>query len=316
MYVIIKPDKKAPSFMVENTTRKVILITSFLSIFCAAVHAQEIRADVIVDRSRINGTSLSYLDGFGQELESYLNDNTWTNDNFQPQEVIDVSIQVNLLGVTDDYRFDADIIIQSRRPIYNSNRQTTLFLYNDENWTFQYSPNRGLVHDELQFDELTTLLDFYAYVILGYDYDSFSELGGTPYFTEAQNLVSLAQSSPSTGWQRSSTVPRNRAQLIADLLNPNYERLRRAFYLYHRQGLDIFLNDPDEARQNIVEALEMIQNTKRQTTNNLLFDTFFNAKYRELVALFEDAPTEQRLHVYNILAEIDPSHLTEYSNLQ
>ena len=173
-----------------------------------------------------------------------------------------------------------------------------------------------MVHDELQFDALTTLLDFYAYIIIGYDYDSFSELGGSPYFSEAQNLVSLAQTSPSAGWQRSSTVPRNRAQLIADLLNPNYERLRRAFYMYHRQGLDLFLEDPDQARKNIAEALEMIQNTKRQTTNNLLFDTFFDAKYRELVSLFEDAPTEQRLQVYNLLAEIDPSHLTEYSKLQ
>lgn len=290
------------------------LLLLLFSGFC--VQAQVIRADVSIDRSQINTTSLNYLDDFAQQIETYLNDNTWTNDNFQPPEAIEVSIQINLFSVTDDFRFDADIIIQSRRPIYNSNRQTTVFLYNDENWTFQYSPNRGLVHDELQFDELTTLLDFYAYIITGYDYDTFSELGGTPLFIEAQNMVAVAQSSPSTGWRRSSTVPRNRAQLVADLLNPAYEPLRRAYYVYHRRGLDLFLEDPENARNNIIEALKMIQKSKRQTTNNLLFDTFFNAKYRELVALFQDAATHQRLQVYNILSEIDPGHLTAYRQLQ
>lgn len=302
--------------MVGIISRKSTVLFFLLSLCCAPLQAQEIRASVNVDRSQIDNTSLSYLDGFSRELESYINDNTWTNDNFQPREAIEVAIQINLQAVNNDYQFDADIIIQSRRPIYNTARQTTVFLYNDENWSFQYTPNRGLVYDQLQFDALTTLLDFYAYIILGYDYDTFAQLGGTPYFSEAQNLVSLAQTTASSGWQRSSTVPRNRAQLVADLLNPNYEVLRRAFYQYHRLGLDLFLNDPAQARQNIVDALEMIQNAQRQTTNSLLFDTFFNAKYRELVSLFEDASTEQRLQVYNILAEIDPSHLTEYSKLQ
>lgn len=306
---------KKLSMAANFTSRKTILFV-FLMICYLPIKAQEIQANVNVDRSQINSTSLNYLDNFAQELESYINDNTWTNDNFQAGEAINVRMQINLLGVTDNYTFDADIIIQSTRPIYNSSRQTTVFLYNDENWVFNYTPNRGLVHDELQFDALTTLLDFYVYIILGYDYDTFSELGGSPYFSEAQNLVSLAQTTASAGWERSNAVPRNRAQLIADLLNPNYEILRQAFYTYHRLGLDLFLQDPDKARQNIVESLEMIQNAKRQTTNNLLFNTFFNAKYREIVSVFEDAPTETRLKVYNILAEVDPSHLTEYSKLQ
>lgn len=293
-----------------------IVVVSLLCLSFIPVYGQEINANVQVDRSRISSTSLNYLDNFAEQLETYLNDNTWTNDNFQSNERINATIQINLLGVRNDYTFDANIIIRSMRPIYNSTSQTTVFLYNDENWTFTYSPNRGLVRDELQFDALSTLLDFYAYVIIGFDYDTFSELGGTPYFSEAQNLVSLAQSSSAAGWERSTNVPRNRAQLMADILNPNYEPLRRAIYVYHRQGLDLFLQSPEKARSNVMEALQMIQKAQRQTTSNLLFDTFFNAKYREIVSLFEGADPQRRLQAYNLLSEIDPAHMNEYYKLQ
>lgn len=296
-------------------SKKIILLLLLIGLFMPT-YAQEFSANVNIDRSQINSTSLNYLDNFADEIESYINDYTWTNDNFQPRERINVAIQINLLGVTNDFTFSAAIIIQSTRPIYNTNRQTTVFLYNDENWTFNYTPNRSLVRDELQFDALTTLLDFYAYVILGYDYDSFSALGGSPHFSEAQNLVSLAQTSSSPGWERTGSIPRNRARLMADLLNPNYEIFRQANYRYHRLGLDRFVDDPEQARQNILESMEMIQNAQRQTTSNLLYDTFFNAKYREIVSIFEDAATDIRLQAYNILTEINPIHITEYGKLQ
>jgi hypothetical protein len=278
--------------------------------------AQEINADVQVNRNQVDGTSLNYLDNFADELEDYINEYNWIQDNFQSEEDIDLKLQINLLEVSNDFTFDANIIIRTMRPIYNTVRQTNVFLFNDENWTFNYTPNRSLVHDELRFDAIATLIDFYVYVTLGFDYDSFSPLGGSPYFSEAQNLVSLAQTTASIGWERSSRIPRNRPQLIADLLNPNYQMLRRAIYTYHRKGLDLFLENPEQARQNVLKSLEMIQDAKRQTTSNLLYDTFFNAKYLEIVSVFEDAPNELQLEVYDILSEIDPNHLTEYRKLQ
>ena len=296
--------------------RRYLLALLFFFIGCFPASAQEINADVEVDRSRINNTSLNYLDNLGPEIQSYLNDYSWTDDDFQPHEQINVSIQITLLSYRDDYTFDATIVIRAMRPVYNSTRQSTVFLYNDENWTFSYTPNRGFVHDKLQFDTISTLLDFYAYVILGFDYDSFEPLGGSPHFSEAQNLVSQAQTSSATGWQRSATVPRNRAQLMADLLNPNMEPFRRASYIYHRTGLDLFLEDPRQARSNIIEALQMIRDARAQTTSNLLFDTFFNAKYREITSIFQDAPNEIRLQAYDILSDIDPTHLSEYNKLQ
>jgi len=292
------------------------LILATSSALTSGVHAQELNVSVQVDRSRINSASLSYMDSFADNIESYMNEFNWIEPNFGEEESIDATIQITLLSVDDNFNFEASIVLRSQRPIYNTLQQSPLFFYNDENWVFDYTPNRALVHDMLQFDPITTLLDFYAFVLLGYDFDSFSELGGTPYFTEAQNLVSLAQTISSTGWSRTSSVRRNRAQLVSDLLNPNYQEFRRASYVYHRQGLDRFMENPVEARQQVLEALRMIQEAMQNTTGNLLFNTFFNAKYREIVFIFEDASPQVRQQAYNILSRIDQSHLSEYSKLQ
>lgn len=278
--------------------------------------SQELNVEVTVNRSQIKGTALNYLDQFDEEIEAYLNGYNWTNDNFGPQEQINAQLQIFLTSVSANFEFTAKVVIQSTRPVYNTDRQTTLLLYNDDAWVFQYLPGRALIHDELRFDAVTTLLNFYAYLILGYDYDSFEVLGGTPWFTEAQNQVSVAQTSLATGWRRSSTQPNNRAQLSSDLTNPNYELLRRAFYKYHRHGLDLFIKNPQQARQNMLETLSMIQRAKQQTVNNLLFDIFFNTKYLELTAMFKDAAAQVRNKAYQLLSEMDVSHLNTYRQLQ
>ena len=278
-------------------------------------HAQEINADVTVDRSQISSTSLNYLDNLAEELEVYINEYDWIDANFREQERIGVDLQITLLSVDNNYNFEAQIVIRSRRPIFNTTQETALFLFNDEDWAFNYTPNRALMHDKLQYDGLTSLIDFYAYVILGYDFDTFSELGGTPYYTEAQNIVSLAQTTSSPGWSRGANR-RNRSQLVADLLNTNFRLFRQALYQYHREGLDAFLNDPQQGRQQVLQALQKIQEAKRGTSSNLVFDIFFNAKYREIVSIFEDANADVRIEAYNLLSQIDQSHLTEYRKLQ
>ncbi len=287
----------------------------FLSLSVLA-KAQEFNVQVTVDQSQVSSASLSYLDNLPDEVESYFNEHDWIGANFLDHEQIDAELQIVLLSVDDNYNFQANVVIRAQRPIYNTMQLTTTLLMNDENWTFQYTPNRALVHDELQFDALTTFLDFYAYVILGYDFDSFSELGGTPYFTEAQNILALAQTASSPGWSRSGGTRRGRVQLVTDLLNPTYQNFRQAIYIYHRLGLDNFASDTDQARENILEALELIRDSQRNATNDFLFDIFFNAKYREIVSIFEDAPTEIRLEAYELLSQMDQSHLSEYNKLQ
>lgn len=300
-----------------NISSSKLVFCVIIAGFCCiqSTLAQEINANVTVDRSQISSTSLNYLDNLPQELETYINQYDWVDATFREEERIHMDMQITLLSADNNFNFQAQVVIRSQRPIFNTTQETALFLFNDEDWSFNYTPNRALIHDELQFDPLTSLIDFYAHVVLGYDFDSFSELGGTPYFQEAQNIVSLAQTTTSDGWSRGGNR-RNRAQLVSDLLTTNYELLREAIYQYHRQGLDAFLNDPQQGRQQVLEALQKIQEAQRNTSNSLLFDIFFNTKYREIVSVFEDADPEVRLEAYNLLSDIDQSHLTEYRKLQ
>jgi hypothetical protein len=278
--------------------------------------AQEINASVHVDRSQISNTSFDYLNDLANKLEAYLNGYSWTNDKFQPYERINAAFQITLLSASNNHTFHADLVVRSLRPIYNSGRRTTVFLYHDKNWSFHYTPNSDLIHDKLQFNDIATLLDYYAYIILGYDYDTFSPLGGSSYFSEAQHLVSLAQTTGSPGWKRNGNHQRNRARLVSSLLNTNYRPLRRASYIYYRKGLDLFLKNPQLTQKNIIHALQLVQKATRQTSNTLLFDIFFNTTAQELASIFKDAPTSLRLKAFNLLAELDPSHLSVYNELQ
>ncbi|MFU8861202.1 MAG: DUF4835 family protein [Cyclonatronaceae bacterium] len=279
------------------------------------VSAQELNVTVDVNKSQISSSAYDYLDELAPVISRYLNDYKWTDDTYQEEERINVNVQIVLTNVDNNANFDANLIITSYRPIYNSRAQTPLMIISDNAWRFNYTRNRNIVRDQMQFDDIASVLDFYAYMILGYDYDSFSEMGGTPQFRNAQQIVEIAQNAASTGWA-SSGSRRNRYQLITQMMAPSYEGFRKAFYQYHRLGLDQFLNNQDEARAQILEALTVMRATQRQNTENYLFDLMFSTKYREMTAIFLDAETSQKLDAYNLLVELDQSHMTEYEKLQ
>ncbi|NGP87804.1 DUF4835 family protein [Fodinibius halophilus] len=295
--------------------KKYYLFLAFVILPCF-VQAQEVEAEVSIDRSQLSSTSLNYLNDLPNKIEVYINEYNWIDAEFREHERIKMNIQITLLSVDSDFNFEAQIVVQSRRPIYNTTQETVLFIFNDSNWGFTYTPNSTFIHDELQFNRLTGLIDFYIYTVLGYDFDSFEPMSGTPYFNRAQNIISLAQSTSASGWARSSNNRRNRVQLINNLLSANYEGFRTAVYQYHRKGLDTFVNNPPKARQYVLDSLEKIRQAQRKTSSNLVFDTFFNAKYREIVAIFEDADPQVRLEAYNLLSDIDQGHLSEYQKLQ
>lgn len=277
---------------------------------------QELNCSVSINDDQLEGASFSYLTELKPRVEEYLNEYRWTEHSFQEVEQIECQIQIIFEQANNNYDYTARAIISVKRPVFGTTIRTTSVILSDELWAFNYPQGHSLIHDELQFDELTGLLDFYAYLILGYDFDSFSPLGGTPYFEKAQNVIELAQTTSALGWSRASNNRRNRVTLVNDLLNSSYSPLRRAFYQYHRQGLDVFLTNESEARANILVALTSIRDTRRRVTNNYLFDIFFNTKAREIAGIFLNAPTSVRIRAYNILSETDPSHLSEYSELQ
>ena len=279
--------------------------------------AQEFNCAVNINDERLEGTSYNYVkQTLATELTSYINEFRWTETEVLEYERINCQISIILTSASTDFTFSAEAVISARRPIYGSMQETTSIILSDQAWQFSYPEGRSLVHDELSFEALTGFIDYYAYLLLGYDFDSFAELGGSDYFAKAQDVVDLAQSSNTIGWARSSNNRRNRFTLVADMMNSSYDDLRRAYYTYHREALDGFTENPDQAREAALEALEVIQSTKRRSTSNFLFDLFFDSKSREIAAILADADSQIRLAAYNILSETDQAHLSDYESLQ
>ncbi len=299
---------------------KYFRIPLILALFIASetgntAFAQEIRARVDVNTSQISSSDYDYLDQLTPLIREYINDTRWTEDTFMEDERIEVDIRITLMDVDSGGNFDANIVVQSSRPIYNTVTKTPLIIINDTNWRFNFTRNRNIMRDDNQYDDIASVIDFYMFIVLAYDYDSFEELGGSPHLRRAEHIVNVAQSSGASGWSSVGTR-RNRNGLITQLTNPNYEGIRRAIYKYHRLGLDQFTINTDRARENIFEALELLRDTRRQTTERYLFDLLFSAKYREFTAAFLDADLDLRLEAYNLLVDMDNSHVSEYDKLQ
>lgn len=282
-----------------------------------SVIAQEIKANVILDKSQLKGaTGINYVDDIKSVIERYINEHKWTNDTYREVERIVMNIQVSLLSIDGSSNFESALIVTAERPIYNSTSQSMLFQFSEPSWKFNYTPNRTLLNDPLQYDDFATMLDYYVMLALGYDGDSFAELGGTSYFRRAQNIVDVAAAAGGTGWSSSTSSLKNRYFLISRLNDPNYDRFRKAYYQYHRKGLDLFIDNQTTSRNNVMEALKSIYENKRQTADTFVFDIFFNAKFRELAGIFGDAEQQQRTQAYQLLSQADPSHLTEYDKLR
>lgn len=290
-----------------------LIIFSFIA---TVSYAQEFECEVTLNYDQLEGNSYTYLTELRTRIEEYVNDFQWTDYQYAEEERITCQIQLIIESGNSNFDFGSRVIFTARRPIYDTVTKTNSIILSDENWQFNYPEGKALIHDELQFDNLTGTLDFFINMILGYDFDSFSELGGTPYFRTAQDVVDLAQTTASIGWTRTANNRRNRYNLVADLLNPTYEPLRKAYYSYHRLGLDQFSIDAKKARQEILAALTLIRDTKRRATSNYLFDVFFNTKAREISGAFGEAEASVKRQAYSILLETDQGHLSEYNNLQ
>lgn len=273
---------------------------------------QELACRVQIDRSQLSGSEFSFLDDLERRVEEYMNTQNWTEDRFLPFEQVACSMQIVVLEAVSLSEFRARLIVTARRPIHDTAQSTIVVRLNDPEWQFEYGRGTSLTHDLNQYDPLTSVLDFYAYVILGYDYDTFSELGGTPHLETARRIADEAKGSGDPGWSTVST-DRNRRQLIDELLAQRHQPLRRAYYRYHLQGLDRFVKDPEAARKSVFDVVETLRELSRNVSNSYPLDIFFSTKYQELTAIFADGDLSNR--AYNLLTQIDPSHSSEYEEL-
>ena len=205
---------------------------------------------------------------------------------------------------------------QSTRPGFNSSYNTTIFNFQDDDIQFGYSRNAVLIYAPNQYrDNLTSILAFYAYFIIGMDYDSFSLKGGTPYFNEAQQIVSNAQSSGAKGWKSSETGKRNRFYLVDNVLHQLFEPLRLCNYNYHRKGVDMLYDDKLKARQAMCAALTELNKVVATRPNSINLLNFVQAKLVELKNVYADAEIKDKTEVVNLLKRLDPANASKYQDI-
>ena len=211
--------------------------------------------------------------------------------------------------------FQANVQIQSARPVYSSDYESILLNFADRDWQFEYVEAQPLQYNDNTFQaNLTSILAYYVYIMLGLDYDSFSELGGTLYFQKALDVVNNAQQANRPGWNALGST-RNRYWLSENLTNGQMVELRKGIYKYHRLALDTFNDDPDNSRKLIVEVLREFRKVRNVYPNSILVISFLDAKSDELINIFSEGNLQVRREAYDILIAIDPTKSNSYEKI-
>lgn len=279
------------------------------------VNAQELNARVQILAPTVPNINKSSMGILQTAIRDFLNNNKFSNETYAPQERIDCSLVIKITGWDGGSGYTAEAQIQSSRPVFNSAYSSTLLNMSDKDFDFSYSDGQSIdFSDQTYISSISSLLSFYAYTIIGLDKDSFSKLGGTPYYTKAQNIVNLTQSSGTKGWKAYDGL-RNRYWLNENLLNPSFKELRNFIYQYHLKGLDQ-LTDSDKGLKQILSALPALQQMDKQKLGSILFNVYFAAKAEEITNVLSKLNPQDKIQAYNILSDIDPANIAKYEGLK
>jgi hypothetical protein len=283
------------------------------------MNAQELNCQVsIISDARLELTTVDQemITELENTIYEFMNNTQWTKDKFTVEERINCNIQLQINEVPVTGTFSGSLQIQSSRPAFNSSYNTTVFNFQDDDIRFTYSRGAALLYAPNQYrDELSSVLAFYAYYIIGMDYDSFSSRGGTDYFTTAQEIVTNAQSSTATGWKSSDRGKNNRYWLVDNALHELFSPLRDCNYEYHRKGIDMLYEDKVAARSNIEAALSRLVKVTATRPSSLNVLNFIQAKTNELKSMYSDAEMKEKNEIVNLLKRIDPANSSKYQEI-
>ncbi len=293
--------------------RKYLILLFFVSVITGV--AQELNCKVQVLSQQVQGTDKRVFTTLQTAIFEFMNNKKWTTDAFKLDERIDCSILINVTERPSTDVFIATIQVQSRRPVFKSSYNSVLLNYNDNDFQFSYLENQPLEFNENQFtSNLTSVLGFYAYMIIGMDYDTFSPSGGTNYLQKAQNVVNNAQSASEAGW-RAFESNKNRYWLITNMLDAPFVNIRECMYNYHRKGLDEMVTNKEGGRANVLEALESLRKVHQARPLSFAMQVFFNAKSDEIINIFSGAFADEKSKVMTLLNDIDPTNSNKYQKI-
>jgi hypothetical protein len=278
--------------------------------------AQEIKANVQVIAPSLQLTNKQILTTLQNSIQQFINTRKWTDDVFEAREKIEMSLFFEVKKLNNASDFVATLQFQSTRPVFGSNYKSTVFSFNDEDIAFVYREFEPLDYQENQnVNDLTSLLAFYVYMALGYDYDSFGELGGTPFFQKAQIIGGLMQGKP--GWnQGDGKGQRNRFNLIDGVNNNRFLAARKLTYAYHRKGMDRMAENTDLARAEITASIKSLEELFTLSPNNLITRVFFSTKWPEIVEIYKQAPVIEKNNILELLRKMDSQNSNRYEKIK
>jgi hypothetical protein len=294
-----------------------IIVVALWGSFTAFGQELNCQVSIITDaKLEVTSVEQEIFKQLEQTIYELMNNTQWTRDKFTVEERINCNLQLQIREIPSPGTFSGSLQVQTSRPVFNSSYNTTVFNFQDDDVTFSFARNAVLAYAPNQFrDNLTSILAFYAYFIIGMDYDTFSLKGGTKYFTEAQQIVSNAQTSGFSGWRSNEKGKNNRYWLVDNVLQELFSPLRECNHEYHRKGLDELYDDKVEARKNVSAALSKLIKVVSTRPNSLNLLNFVQAKSTELKNLYADAEPQEKSEIVNLLKRIDPANSSKYQEI-
>ncbi|MBS9463096.1 DUF4835 family protein [Flagellimonas sp. 389] len=294
--------------------RRLVLLSFFLS-FSHGLVAQELNCTVTVNSDQVGQTNQQIFRTLERSLSDFVNKNKWTNRVYKENERVSARMFITVTQYESD-RFEANIQVQSSRPVFNTSYESPVFNYKDDAFNFVYQEFQPIVYNENVFDSnLVGVITYYIYIILGLDADTFSLEGGDDMFRKAQNLVTQAQGSNFSGWNQ-ETGERTRFELIDNLLSNSFREYRIAMYNYHRKGLDILGDNNSTGKQVIAGSMRLFETLIKRRPNAFLIQTFFDAKSEEIQSIFSDGPKVDIVKLKETLNNVAPFYSSTWNEIK
>jgi hypothetical protein len=291
------------------------IITIILVLFVHKGIAQELFCNVQVNASQVQTMDRKVFQTLQTAIYEFVNNTKWTSTNFKNEERIECNFLINIKEKVSNDEYKASIQVQSSRPIYGTSYKSTMFNYLDNNFRFRYLEYQPLEFNEnTHISNLTSVLAYYVYIVLGLDFDTFSDYGGATYFIKAQNIVNNAQNAREIGWKAFEN-DKNRYWLVHDLLDTRYEAIHNCYYRYHRLGLDLMSEKIDDARFEITEALQGLRKIYQNNPSAFILKIFFDSKSDEIIKIYSESFPNEKARIIKLLVEIDPANSTKYQTI-
>ncbi len=284
-------------------------------LFVSKIDAQELEVSVEILTPKLQTADPKVFETLRQSIEEFMNNQKWTDDEYEQEERIRLDMIMTITSEIDANTFEAELQLQSTRPVFGSTYETPMFKHLDKNITFSYQQYQPLEYSQTSYiNELSSILAFYGYVVLAVDYDSFSPFGGDPYYQKAQDIINQVPpgiASSVKGW-RSVDGNRNRYWLIENALSPRIRPFRQAFYDYHRQGLDVMHDNSVTGRAIMTQALSSLRNVNQSYPNSMIMQVFTNTKSDEIIEIYKGAFPDEKSEIIKVMVKVDPSKASNY----